>query len=71
MLKNPLAVIFNGRIALHFGKDGDDNLAGGVALEIGQRVVQLLGGASRNDVRVIIEVAGRFGRHDFRRRRAQ
>ena len=62
-------VILDGRIRLHLREDRDENLVGGLALELLQLLVEFARDGGRDNVRVVVEVSFGNRRDDFRRLR--
>lgn len=59
-------VILNGRIRLHLWIDGNDDLRGGLALEVLELLIQLHRDLRRDNVRVVVEISRRRLRDHFR-----
>lgn len=63
--ENAHGVILERGVGLHLRENRDEKLAGGVALELRELGVQLLGGVGADEAGVIVEVILRRGRDDF------
>ncbi len=64
-LGDALGIILDRGIRLHLAEDGDHDLVRSLALELRELLVETERGLIRDDVRVIIEISGRFGRNHF------
>lgn len=62
-LEEAVGVVFDAGVGLHLGVDGDQELVGGVALELGERFVELGGDGGGDDVGCVVE-EGFGGRGD-------
>jgi hypothetical protein len=63
--KHPMGIVLDRGIALHFGKNGDNDLARGRFFKTFKRLVQSLGGGSRDNAGIIIKIIRRLRRHDL------
>ena len=64
-LSDALGVVFDGGTAFHFAEDGDHDLVGSLAFELGELGVELKGGFLRNNAGIIVEIVTWLGRNDF------
>ncbi len=59
-MEEAVGVVLDAGVGLHLGEDGDEELVGGVALELGEGFVELGGDGRGDDVGVVVEEG--FGR---------